>query len=83
MQYVILVLCVIAVIIIAKIFSWPFKKILKLIFNILFGLVLILVTNIFGEKIGLHIPFNIVTSLVVGFLGTPGVICLIVLHYIF
>lgn len=83
MQYVILVLCVIAVIIIAKIFSWPFKKILKLIFNILFGLVLILVTNIFGEKIGLHIPFNMVTSLVAGFLGTPGVICLIVLHYIF
>lgn len=83
MQYLILVLCVIAVIIIAKIFSWPFKKIIKLIFNILFGLGLILLTNIFGEKIGLHIPFNIVTSLVAGLLGTPGVICLIVLHYIF
>ena len=83
MQYVIFCLCVIAMIIIAKIFSWPFKKILKLLFNIAFGIILILITNIFGESIGLHIPFNIVTAIIAGFLGVPGVICLIILHYIF
>ena len=78
MQYVIFSLCVIAVIIIAKIFSWPFKKIIKLIFNIALGLLLIVITNILGENIELHIPFNIS-----GLLGVPGVGCLIVLHYIF
>ena len=83
MQYVILTLCVIAVTIIAKIFSWPLKKILKLIFNILFGLGLLLITNIFGENIGLHIPFNIVTAVISGLLGTPGVVCLIALNYLF
>lgn len=83
MQYVIFCLCVIAMIIIAKIFSWPLKKILKLLVNIAFGIILILLTNILGESIGLHIPFNIVTAIIAGILGVPGVICLIILHYIF
>ena len=83
MQYFIFSLCVIAVIIIAKIFSWPFKKIIKLIFNIALGLILIVITNILGENIGLHISFNIVTAIISGLLGVPGVGCLIVLHYIF
>lgn len=83
MQYVIFCLCIIAVVIIAKIFSWPFKKILKLVLNIIFGIILILITNIFGESIALHIPFNMVTAAISGFLGVPGVICLIILHYIF
>lgn len=83
MQYVIFCLCIIAVVIIAKIFSWPFKKILKLVLNIIFGIILILITNIFGESIALHIPFNMATAAISGFLGVPGVICLIILHYIF
>lgn len=83
MQYVIFSLCVIALIILAKIFFFPLKKILKLILNILFGIFLIIITNIFGESIGLHIPFNIITAIVAGILGTPGVISLIFLNYIF
>lgn len=83
MQYIVFFLCVIALIILAKIFFFPLKKILKLIINIFFGIFLIIITNIFGEKIGLHIPFNIVTAIVAGFLGTPGVVSLIILNYIF
>lgn len=83
MQYIIFVLCIIAVIIIAKIFSWPLKKIIKLVINIIVGLIMILLVNVFGDEIDLHIPFNIVTALISGILGVPGVICLIVLHYIF
>lgn len=83
MQYIVFSLCVIALIILAKIFFFPLKKILKLILNILFGIILIIITNIFGEKIGLHIPFNIVTAVVAGLLGAPGVVSLIILNYIF
>ena len=83
MQYIVFVISVIAVIVVAKIFSWPLKKILKLILNIAIGLLMILIVNIFGESIGLHIPFNIVTALVSGILGIPGVISLIILHYVF
>lgn len=83
MQYLVLVLTIIAVVIIAKIFTWPLKKILKLLLNIAVGLVMILIVNVFGESIGLHIPFNIVTAIVSGSLGIPGVIALIVINYIF
>lgn len=83
MQYLVLVLTIIAVIIIAKIFTWPLKKIIKLLLNIALGLVMILLVNVFGEGIGLHIPFNIVTAIISGSLGIPGVVALIVINYIF
>lgn len=83
MQYLVLVLSILAVIIIAKIFTWPFKKILKLLLNIVIGLLMILLVNNFGAPIGLHIPFNTVTALVSGILGIPGVLILIVINYIF
>lgn len=83
MQYFVLFLTIIAVIIVAKFLSWPVRTIFKLLLNIIIGLVLILVVNTFGVGIGLHIPFNIITALISGLLGIPGVICLIILHYIF
>ncbi|MDO4283478.1 MAG: pro-sigmaK processing inhibitor BofA family protein [Clostridia bacterium] len=83
MQYLVLILTIIAVIIIAKIFAWPLKKIIKLVVNIAIGLVMILIVNVFGEGIGLHIPFNIITAIIAGSLGIPGVLALIVINYIF
>lgn len=83
MEYLILGVTIIAVVIIAKLFAWPLKKILKLILNVFIGLVLILVVNNFGVNIGLHIPFNTVTAIVSGIFGIPGVICLVILYYIF
>ncbi len=83
MEYVIFSICIIALIIIAKILSWPLKKIIKLVLNIALGLLMILVVNTFGQGISLHIPFNYVTAIVSGFLGVPGVIGLIILNYIF
>ena len=83
MQYLVLVISIIAVCTIAKLFTWPLKKIFKLLLNIIIGLFLILVINNFGVGIGLHIPFNIVTAIVAGTLGVPGVIGLVLLNYIF
>ena len=83
MEYFIFIVAIIAVIIIAKLLSWPFRKIIKLIINVVVGLILILIVNNFGAGIGLHIPFNEVTAIVSGIFGIPGVICLVILHYIF
>ena len=83
MQYIVLIFTVIAMIIVVRLLAWPLKKILKLILNIVIGLCLILLVNVFGASIGLTIPFNFVTALVAGILGVPGVIVLIILHYIF
>lgn len=82
MEYVIFFGCVIAICIIAKVLSWPFKLILKLALNILFGILLIILVNTFGASFNLHIPFNTVTSLTAGILGVPGVILLILLEFI-
>lgn len=82
MQYLIFFGCIIAVVIIAKILSWPFKIIFKLLINIILGGLLLMVVNIFGAGFGLHIPFNTITALISGILGLPGVILLIILQYI-
>ena len=83
MQYVIFALAVIAVIVVVKLLSWPFRKIFKLLLNIFFGVCLIVLVNTFGVGIGIAIPFNWITALIAGILGVPGVICLIIINYIF
>lgn len=83
MQYLVFILTVIAVLVIVKLLSWPFRKIIKLCINIALGLVMIWLVNAFGAGIGIAIPFNVITALVSGLLGVPGVICLIILNYIF
>jgi len=44
---------------------------------------MIWIVNTFGAGFGISIPFNWITALVSGLLGLPGVICLIILNFIF
>ncbi len=82
MEYVVFIGVVIAIIIIAKIFSWPIKMIAKLMINIIAGLVMIYLVNVFAAGVGIYISFNIVTALVAGILGLPGVLVLVILQLI-
>lgn len=68
--------------IMGRLFIIPLKIVLKLVYNGLIGGIVLLMLNYLGKFIGLHIAINPVTSLVVGFLGVPGVILLIILKYI-
>ncbi len=72
--------CAIAIFIVGKIFLFPIKKILKLVFNTIIGGAIIYIINLIGASFGFHIGLNIVTSLVVGILGIPGAILLIILE---
>ena len=83
MEYLIFIGCIVAVIIIAKIFSWPLKLIAKLVANIILGAVLLFVINFFGVNFGLIIPINWITALITGLLGIPGAILLIIFQFIF
>ncbi|SKC91951.1 pro-sigmaK processing inhibitor BofA family protein [Maledivibacter halophilus] len=56
---------------------FPFKWILKLIYNGIIGGILLFVVNLIGKLIGFSIVINPITALIVGFLGIPGVIMLI------
>ena len=65
--------------IIGRIFIVPIKWILKLVFNSILGGILIFIINFIGGIWGVHIGINFYTSLLVGILGIPGAIFLIVI----
>ena len=74
--------CALAIFIIGKIFLFPIKKILKLVINTIIGGVIIYIINLIGASFGFHIGLNVITSLVVGILGIPGAILLVILKLI-
>lgn len=61
----------------------PLKVILKLVYNSLLGAVAIILVNLIGGLFGFHVPFNIYTSFIVGTLGVPGFILIIILRLMF
>lgn len=80
-QYFVLIAAVIAVIVVAKMLAWPFKKIMKLAANAIIGAIMIILVNMFGATIGINIDFNILTALIAGIFGIPGVVFLIILGF--
>lgn len=60
----------------------PMKYILKFIFNAFIGGAALLVINMIGSMFKFQIALNVVSALVVGFLGVPGVVLLVILKNI-
>jgi inhibitor of the pro-sigma K processing machinery len=60
----------------------PLKIILKFIYNGIIGGIILWVLNLVGGLIGVTVAINPVTALIVGFLGIPGVILLLLLQFI-
>ena len=71
--------CIVVLWIIGKIFSVPLKALFKLIVNSVLGGLLIFIINLLGSAGGFHIGLNVVTAVLVGLLGIPGAILLIIL----
>ena len=71
--------CIFFLFIVGKLFAVPLKALLKLIFNSILGGVLIFIINLIGGIWGVHIGLNILTAVVVGILGLPGALLLILL----
>ncbi|HHW57466.1 MAG TPA: pro-sigmaK processing inhibitor BofA [Clostridia bacterium] len=60
----------------------PRKILLRIIINGIIGGLILFFINLIGKSLGLYIAINPVTALVVGFLGIPGIILLIIMQYI-
>ncbi len=60
----------------------PLRLVLKLIINSLLGGAVILLINLAGQYIDFYISLNIFSAMIVGILGLPGVILLIILKYL-
>lgn len=63
-----------------KLLSFPIKAITGLVVNGVIGLLILLVINLVGTTIGLELDVNIISALVAGFFGIPGVLVLILLN---
>ena len=64
---------------VTEISSVPLKALFKLIVNSVLGGLLIFIINLIGSAWGFHIGVNVVTAVLVGILGIPGAILLIIL----
>ncbi|WP_246566031.1 pro-sigmaK processing inhibitor BofA family protein [Tissierella simiarum] len=68
--------------IIGMILVIPIKVIMKLVINGIIGGVLLFIFNLVGGLFGLGIALNPLNAIIVGFLGIPGVILLLVLQIV-
>ena len=68
--------------IVGIILVFPIKKIFKLIGNGILGGLTLLVFNFVGQYFGLGITINPLNAIIVGFLGVPGVVLLLLLQLI-
>ncbi|GMB10184.1 inhibitor of the pro-sigma K processing machinery [Thermolongibacillus altinsuensis] len=50
------------------------------IVRLIIGALFIFLINIVGNSIGLHIPINMITASITGFLGIPGIIALLLVQ---
>ena len=71
--------CICFLFIFGKIFIVPIRKVLKIIVNSILGGATIFLINLIGGIWGFHIGLNIFTSILVGILGLPGVVCLVII----
>jgi len=69
---------IILIFLIGKIFLWPIKLVLKLALNSVIGGAAILMINVLAAGFGIFIPLNILNALIVGVLGLPGAVLLLI-----
>ncbi|HHY59918.1 MAG TPA: pro-sigmaK processing inhibitor BofA [Clostridia bacterium] len=67
---------------VSRILLKPLKLALKIVVNSLFGLLLLWGFNFIGAFFDILIPINVVTILITGFLGIPGLIFLIIMQFL-
>ena len=77
-NYLVYIASIIFLFIFGRIFLVPLKSIFKLILNSILGGILIYIINIVGILFNFHIGLNIVTSILIGILGVPGAVLLVV-----
>lgn len=66
-----------ALYVVGYMFLVPIKILLKLMLNSLLGGIFIILVNLIGTNWDIHIPLNLITAVIVGILGLPGAIVLL------
>lgn len=71
--------CICFLFIFGRLFVLPIKTILKLVINSIFGGILIYGINWIGSIFSFHIGLNFITAILVGILGVPGAVLLVII----
>lgn len=74
---------IIFIYILARVFSLPIRKLLKLIINSVVGAICLYIVNLIGGLFDFHIGINVFTILFVGVLGLPGTVFLVIVKLLF
>ena len=75
-------IAVVVLFVILKLIALPLKIIIKLMINAFVGGAILFLINLVGSRFGLVLDINWITALIVGFLGVPGVIIVLILHFV-
>ena len=70
--------CICFLFLFGRIFIVPLKKILKLVLNSIAGGLVIFLINLIGANFEFHVGLNVFTSILVGLLGLPGAVILVI-----
>ena len=73
---------IVLIFLVGKIFLWPIKLVLKLAASSIIGGLAILLINAVGTGLGIFIPLNLISAVIVGVLGIPGAVLLLILTVI-
>ena len=71
------VILLVVIVLLVQMIMKPVKLVWKLLFNSALGLVLLMLVNYGAAFLNFALPINIITVLVAGFLGIPGILLLI------
>lgn len=71
-----------ALYVVGYMFLVPIKILLRLLINSAAGAAAILLINWIGSYWGIHISLNILSAVIVGILGVPGAVLLIIYHMV-
>ncbi len=75
--------CVIALYVLLKIIAAPIKLIFKILLNALTGFLLLFLANFISGFFNFTIPVNLISCLISGVFGIPGVIFLVIVKLLF
>ena len=76
-------LCAFVVLGVIQLFSAPLKLALKVLLNTLLGFGALLLINLAGGVTGFSLGLNLFNALIIGVLGVPGLVLLVLLKLVF
>ncbi|HHT46139.1 MAG TPA: pro-sigmaK processing inhibitor BofA [Firmicutes bacterium] len=66
--------------ILARLLYLPMRIIMRFLGNTVMGAIMLALFNLAGAYWGLQIGINVITAVIIGFLGIPGIIMLLILQ---